>query len=248
VPTSAPNPYDEVFFSDISTGSRESAQAILPFVQELVQPTSVLDVGCGTGEWLQTWDELGVSDIAGVDGAYVDQSVLAFPAAKFTAVDLATETMALGRRFDLVSSLEVAEHLPEQAARRFVDSLVDHGDVVLFSAAAPGQGGVDHVNEQWPGFWVELFAARGLEVLDVVRPHVWGDVRAVYYYRQNSMIFADRARSPRLFSRCESLPSFDGYSIVHPQLYFTYRRQRGVKELFVDLRAATASAIRRRLS
>jgi 2-polyprenyl-3-methyl-5-hydroxy-6-metoxy-1,4-benzoquinol methylase len=54
----------------------------------------------------------------------------------------------LGRAFDLVISLEVAEHLPESAADAFIDSLVRHGDVILFSAAIPFQGGHRHINEQ----------------------------------------------------------------------------------------------------
>jgi hypothetical protein len=34
-------------------------------------------------------------------------------------------------------SLEVAEHLPPGVAQTFVDALVRHGSVVLFSAAIP---------------------------------------------------------------------------------------------------------------
>ncbi|WP_435201864.1 hypothetical protein [Qipengyuania sp. 902] len=46
----------------------------------------------------------------------------------------------LAQRFDLVQTLEVAEHLPETSARDFVASIARHGDIVLFSAAVPGQG------------------------------------------------------------------------------------------------------------
>lgn len=241
------SPYDEAFYSNLSASSRQSSRAILPFVQNLVRPKSVLDVGCGSGEWLLTWQELGVSDVVGVDGSYVEKSGLAIPAANFTAVDLTRESVSLGRRFDLVSSLEVGEHLPEAAGGRLVDSLVSHGDVVLFSAAIPGQGGTDHINGQWPGFWVDLFASRGFKVLDVVRPHVWDDIRSAYYYRQNTMLFADSALRPAVFSRSEGLPSFGGQSVVHPQLLLSYRRDRGVRELLGNLKAATTSAMRRRL-
>ena len=236
------SPYDEAFFSNLSAGSRESAEAILPFVQELVRPESVLDVGCGSGEWSRAWNELGVADVALVDN-HIDQSILAIRSADFTAVDLTKETMVLGRRFDLVSCIEVGEHLPESAAGRLVKLLVDHGDVVLFSAAIPGQGGVHHVNEQWPKFWIDLFATRDFEVLDVVRPYVWDDDRAVFYYRQNMILFADRARRPEIFLRCNGLPSFGGRSVVHPQLY---QRERHVRELVRDLRFAIPSAVRRR--
>src|SRR5579862_3100091 len=59
----------------------------------------------------------------------------------------------LGRSFDLAMSFEVAEHLPPDAAKGFVDSLTRLAPLVLFSAAIPFQGGVGHINEQWPEYW-----------------------------------------------------------------------------------------------
>jgi SAM-dependent methyltransferase len=233
-------PYDSTFFENLSSSSRAAASIVLPFVMQLVRPTSVLDVGCGSGEWLAVWSELGLEDVVGVDGVYVEGSTLSIPQDKFRPVDLANETVALGRRFDLVSSLEVGEHLPAESAARFVSSLTQHGDVVLFSAAAPGQGGVDHVNEQWPPYWVNLFSAQGFDVLDVLRPRFWDDEQIVYYFRQNTMLFA---RSPDLIERCQQMPSFGGRAVVHPNMYWTYRQDKGVRDLAGEL----GRAVRRRL-
>jgi 2-polyprenyl-3-methyl-5-hydroxy-6-metoxy-1,4-benzoquinol methylase len=63
------------------------------------------------------------------------------------------QPLDLEKEFDLVVSLEVAEHLPASAADQFVNTLVKHGKKILFSAAIPGQGGQDHLNEQWPDYW-----------------------------------------------------------------------------------------------
>jgi hypothetical protein len=52
----------------------------------------------------------------------------------------------LKRKFDLVVSLEVAEHRPAHCAEDFVSTLTGLGSVVLFSAAAPHQGGEHHVD------------------------------------------------------------------------------------------------------
>jgi hypothetical protein len=35
-------------------------------------------------------------------------------------------------------------------------------EVVLFSAAIPFQGGVGHINEQWPDYWVKYFSKTGV--------------------------------------------------------------------------------------
>ena len=95
------------------------------------------------------------------------------PADLFVPWNLTTP-LDLGRTFDLVMSLEVAEHLPQAAAETFVSSLVGLGPVVLFSAAIPGQQGDHHVNLQWQDWWVEYFERHGYVPVDAVRPEVWG--------------------------------------------------------------------------
>jgi len=50
-------------------------------------------------------------------------------------------------------SLEVAEHLEPSSAGTIVQSLVSLSDVFLFSAAFPGQGRTNHINEQPHSYW-----------------------------------------------------------------------------------------------
>ena len=44
---------------------------------------------------------------------------------------------------------------------QLVATITKHGDAVLFSAAIPGQGGQDHLNEQWPEYWQKKFEVNG---------------------------------------------------------------------------------------
>ena len=85
--------------------------------------------------------------MTGLDGPFVNRNELLIPNERFSVAEL-TGPISLGRQFDLVQSLEVAEHLPKTSAERFVQTLVTHGTRVLFSAAIPGQGGENHINEQ----------------------------------------------------------------------------------------------------
>jgi SAM-dependent methyltransferase len=181
--------YTPTFFDELARGTQESAQVVVPLVNALVQPASVLDVGCGVGTWLAEWNTVGVPDLVGLDGDYVDRAALRIPVDRFTPADL-QQPFSLGRRFDLVQSLEVAEHLDEPYADAFVESLSRHGDTVLFSAAIPRQGGTHHVNEQWPSYWAEKFAKAGYTVHDVIRPQIWTDPRVAVWYRQNMLLFA----------------------------------------------------------
>src|SRR5215204_3564872 len=123
--TAAPparTPYDAAFYDGHADGSLRSARAVLPVVRDLVQPRSVLDVGCGIGAWLKAWEELGVADVFGIDGDYVDRSKLLIAADKFRPTDLASPA-PLGRTFDLASCLEVGEHLPARSAAGLVKLL-----------------------------------------------------------------------------------------------------------------------------
>src|SRR5262249_60644531 len=89
---------------------------------------------------------LGVSDVLGYEASWIE-SVETEPNVKIVVADIAMP-LACKRRFDLVVCLEVAEHLPTDSAANLLTNLCNAGDVVLFSAAIPGQGGVNHINEK----------------------------------------------------------------------------------------------------
>ena len=121
-----------------------SAEEVLPFVINLVGPSSIIDVGCGTGTWLKVAKKLGVKVIMGIDGIHVDSKMLCIEEQEFLQHNL-NLPLDVGRKFDLGISLEVAEHLPAAAAGNFIEVLTRHSDIILFSAAVPGQIGRAHV-------------------------------------------------------------------------------------------------------
>ena len=164
------NGYDRSFFLEQQTSSRQSAEHVVPAVIECIRPASVIDVDCGLGAWLAVFRKHGIEDknLLGVDGDYVDRTLLQIPRDCFQARDL-SKPLALHRTFDLAMRLEVAEHLPAEHAGEFVAELTALALVVLFSAAIPNLGGVSHVNEQWQDYWVKIFA----NPLPVVHPRIW---------------------------------------------------------------------------
>ena len=189
--------YSGDFYDYIDAGSRRSAQAVSRLLLGEMVIASLLDVGAGHGAWAAEWHAAGVADVVAVDGEYVNPDQLAIPRAMFRAHDLLTP-LNLDRHFDLVQSLEVAEHLPAAKAAGFVESLVRHGDVVLFSAAVPHQGGEHHVNEQPPEYWRALFAKHGYTAFDWVRPRLATASEVMPWYRFNSIIYANEAGQRRL--------------------------------------------------
>jgi SAM-dependent methyltransferase len=212
--------YTTDFYKAVRDGSLASAEIIVPLVLELVKPKSVIDIGCGEGNWLSVFRNFGVKDILGVDGDWVDQRRLQIPGKYFLLFDL-TKPLKLEREFDLVISLEVAEHLPMQCAEPFIDSLVSLGSVVLFSAAIPLQGGDGHVNEQWQDFWAARFEERGYVVIDCLRKQVWNNDNVEFWYAQNIFLFTRQdilKNYPSLreeFNKSKTTM----ISVVHPEHY-----------------------------
>ena len=116
--------YDKDFFAELEDGSYLSAKKILPLVQEVFNPLSVLDVGCGVGYWLEVWKgDLKVDDILGIEGTYMTEKLFRIDTKYLKTADLKLP-LNLNRKYDLVMSMEVAEHIPENCADIFILSLI----------------------------------------------------------------------------------------------------------------------------
>ena len=241
--------YKEAWFESVAGGSLRSARIILRIVNDALHPKSVIDVGCGVGTWLKAWSELGVEDIAGIDGDYVRDHQLLIPSDRFQRMDLAAPTQ-ISRRFDLVESLEVTEHLPSSAAESFVAFLVSVGSVILFSAAIPNQGGVHHINEQWPEYWADQFSKHGFIPIDSIRDLIWDNAEIDYWYRQNALFFVhegeksviESLRSVKVHNRSGSLAR------VHPVLWLLAPQRTGLSAHLKMIPGAAVAAIRKRLN
>ena len=57
----------------------------------------------------------------------------------------------------------------------------------------PGQGGIHHINEQWPWYWKELFARHGYVQLDPFRRAIWKNPDVAVYYQHNLFLYVDPA-------------------------------------------------------
>jgi hypothetical protein len=201
--------YNIDFMRYTAQSSAYSAVVITSILYHQLAVESVLDVGCARGTWLRAWSELGIIDLCGVDGDYVDLRLFEIPVAKFTAANL-NATFDLGRQFDLVQSLEVGEHIEKRASDIFVDTLVRHARrYILFSAAPPGQGGEYHINEQPYEFWRTKFEERGFATVDTVRPAIANDDRVSFWYRYNTLLFVRRELLPEVGDNLQT-------KVLHP--------------------------------
>lgn len=213
--------YTSDFYATQMPISLRSAKIILPIIFAEIHPKSILDVGCGTGVWLKIADEIGVKDYIGIDGEYVKTEMLEIPEIKFLRADLKNE-FNLHKRFDLVISSEVAEHLPIETADKFISSLANHSDTILFSAAAPGQGGTHHINEQPQQYWVDKFNKHNYLPIDLLRERIWTKKGVDWWYKQNMILFVKRDllnKNTNLKNLYEKFKK-DNYNLSHPEMIF----------------------------
>lgn len=215
--------FDGNSYDVIRTGVQCSAEVVVPVLLEQLSPAGsierVLDVGCGEGWWADRFHLAGC-EAWGFDAGAPQLDPLgdrriSHDLDRFPWPDLGT--------FDLVVCLEVLEHLEERSARRAVAELTSRAPLVVFSAAIPGQGGIGHVNEQWPSYWAEIFERRGFAVSGALRWQLWNDDRVENWYRQNLMV---AAQDPGVLVDLFETPLAEPLPLVHPVLFDHVRRSR----------------------
>ena len=177
-------------------GSLNSARILLAYLFQYWAPKSVIDFGCGLGTWLRACKECGAQRLVGLDGNWVAKEKIIDPTIDFRATDFQQE-IASTETFDLAMSLEVAEHLPPEAADRFIQSLMRSSKAVLFSAAFIGQPGAGHINTRPHSYWAQKFISSGYLLFDIFRPEFWSDARVEPWYRQNAVLFVGFDRGKR---------------------------------------------------
>lgn len=181
--------YSDDFYVSMEKGSHSSAQEIVPRLISRYSPQSVVDVGCGTGSFANEFLKLGISEVIGYEGLWMESLPTLLPKPNYRYHDL-TESLFSSKEYDLCLCLEVAEHISESYAENLIAILTSMSSVIVFSAAIPMQGGNHHVNEQWPEYWSKLFAARGFILEWDPRQSIWENDRIEACYRQNLLIYS----------------------------------------------------------
>lgn len=216
------NIYKTNFYKTRNAETEKSAEIVLDELFRFFQPNSMVDFGCGVGTWLKKGKEKGVKEILGIEGDWLDKSHLVIKEDSFQYKNLTTQ-IRLSKRYDLAISLEVAEHIEEKFASLFIENLTQASDVILFSAAIPGQRGSGHVNEQWPEYWINKFEANDYLPFDIIRPAVWLNPDVKTWYKQNTFVLVKKSKLPEISSLITTRGfGKSPFSIVHPD---TFKRQ-----------------------
>lgn len=144
----------------------------------------LFDFGCGPGEYLRYFHDIGFQKLKGFEG-----TTLSFEFGNVEVRDITEsfQDVQIGN----VICLEVAEHIPEQYTDVFLDNLTRHlyGRLIL-SWAIPGQGGLGHVNCRHNIWVIEKMRTLGLSlrVLDTLHSRQMVSNNA-HWFRNTLMVF-----------------------------------------------------------
>lgn len=181
--------YSKKYF-DIENGmTLPTAKDVVEILMEEFKPKSVADVGCGTGVYLREFQKKGIK-IKGYDasrnameGAFINKSLIEFQ-------DLTKELIS--KRHDLVISFETGEHIPKEYSDIFVKNITKLGNIVVFSASQPYQGGRYHVNEQPSEYWIKIFEQNSFRYIPkktkILRKK-FEDRKCVWWLPKNALVF-----------------------------------------------------------
>lgn len=205
------------YFHTTKMHNMQSPRIIVEKVLEVMTPNSIVDFGCGLGTFLKAFKEKGINDVLGLDGDWVNRSLLEeyLDKNEFKVVDLESK-IDCKIKYDLAISLEVAEHLSKEKASIFVENLVNASDVILFSAAVPFQGGQNHINEQWIEFWQAEFSKHNYVFYDIIRKKLWNDENVKWWYKQNMFIVSCKEN---VFDKYYDSNSNLVLNLIHPEHY-----------------------------
>ena len=148
--------YDTQFYENTIEKAGPSASTVVDLLEGYFAPSKVIDVGCGVGFYLAEFCRRGVK-VFGCDASSAAVRRSLIPREFLMQNDLRYFT-DFNRAYDLCLCTEVAEHLEAKYADVLVETLTTAADIVVFTAAAPGQGGTDHLNEKPKEYWINKFA------------------------------------------------------------------------------------------
>lgn len=123
-----------------------------------LNPKSVLDAGCAWGFLVETLRERGV-EAWGIDISSYAISQVTDSIKPFCRIESITHNFE--KSYDLITCIEVVEHMEKPMAELGIKNLCEHTDRVLFSSSPNDYAEATHFNVQPTEVWAREFARHG---------------------------------------------------------------------------------------
>lgn len=142
---------------------RQNYKTIANAIIDTIDFQTVLDLGSANGLFMDPLLESG-RDVLGYELSCEVLPLLPDEIRKRTSFGDATKLGKIGN-FDLVSCIEVAEHVPPDSSQGLVDTIVGNStNWIYFTSASPYQPGHGHINCQQQFYWLNMFRKKSFYV------------------------------------------------------------------------------------
>lgn len=166
--------YNESYYNNYDVGSnlpiryadnedlRKFFENTAKKIVETFHPKTVLDAGCALGLLVKELRKLGVCaygiDISNYAVSNADPEIREFCRECSIAEKFPEDFPS---KFDLITNIEVMEHLPEDSCDAAIKNLCEHTDRVIFSSTSTDFEDPTHINVRSIPYWAQKFAENG---------------------------------------------------------------------------------------
>lgn len=186
--------YNDKYYNRHFVQYREWEKSIGKHIFETIRPSSILDLGCGVGSYLEGAFHAGCKDIKGVDLSYdMAKKYIVEDVAPYISEGDATCDLDINRKYDCVISFEVAEHIDPNGTEKFIENLTTLSNrYIVITAAPPWQRGTGHINLKEKKFWINTIEEKGFlfqdQLVELFWP-IWKTFNTERYILKNLMVF-----------------------------------------------------------
>jgi hypothetical protein len=148
--------YNKVFHKSIEYEELPQAERIALYIRDFIKPNKFIDFGCSSGLYVDQIKK-NIPSINSVgyefseyacDNALCD-NIIKFDLTKSLNIEKTENTLGL--------CLEVLEHIDDNYSMDVLKNITNLSDIIIFSAAHPGQGGTGHINCRPKIDWIKRF-------------------------------------------------------------------------------------------
>jgi len=154
--------YSRDFHKSIENDEYPQAVRLSEYIKLYVNCSIFLDFGCSTGLYLNEIQKR-LPNIEAIGFEFSEDAVRHALCKNVKQFDL-TQPILREKKdntFTLGLCLEVLEHIDDSNWKPVLDNITKLSDIIIFSAAIPGQGGTGHINCRNKIDWIRRFYSLG---------------------------------------------------------------------------------------
>lgn len=127
-------------------------------IDETLSPRTVFDAGCAIGFLVEALRSRGIEAFGRDFSSYAIEQI---PVGLRPFCECGSIAEPIEGSYDLVTCIEVLEHMPADEARRAVESMCRASSRILFSSSPTDFTEETHINVQPSRYWMQMFAEQG---------------------------------------------------------------------------------------